>query len=168
MYQLQSLTEGKARIINENPPYDSTFNVADEAEAVRIVLGLNRPPLLEALADHRFALEIAGLILDNGLRVSTDRESQAQLSSIYTDLTAGLIPDTDWKAANGWKRVDLETIAPIVKAVAAHRRACFRGERLVQAVIDDAATIADIEAIDIQQHFATAYQQAFTEVMASA
>ena len=64
--------------------------------------------------------------------------------------------------------VKMETIAPIVKAVAAHRRSCFRGERLVQAAIDGAATIADIEAIDIQQHFATAYQQAFTEVMASA
>jgi hypothetical protein len=168
MYQLRNLTDGNARIVSDNPPYDSTFNVADEAEAVRIVLGLNRPPLLESLADHRFAFETDGLILDNGLRVSTDRESQAQLSSIYTDLTAGLIPDADWKAKNGWQRVDLETIAPIVKAVAVHRRACFRGERQVQASIDDAATIADIEAIDIQQHFATAYEQAFTEVMASA
>lgn len=120
--------------------------------------------LLAALAEHRFNFEVAGLSLGDGLRVQTDRESQAQLSNCFVDLKHGLIPDTDWKGSD-WQLVDLEQIEPIAKAVAAHRRGCFRGERLVQAVINDAETVADLEVINISLLFSAAYQKAFSAVM---
>lgn len=120
--------------------------------------------LLALLAEHRFNYEVSGLTLADGIKVDTDRESQAQLSNCFVDLKHGLIPDTDWKGSD-WQLVDLEQIEPIAKAVAAHRRGCFRGERLVQAVINDAETVADLEVINISLLFSAAYQEAFAAVM---
>lgn len=121
--------------------------------------------LLSSLASHRFDFEVNGLVLGDGLSVKTDRESQAQLNSAYVTLKNGLIPDTDWKGGNGWQLVNLVQIEPIAKAVAAHGRGCFRGERMIQAVITDAASIAELEAINIGALFHAAYQEAFAEVM---
>ena len=53
----------------------------------------------------------------------------------------------------------------LAKAVAAHGRGCFRGERLVQTAINEASSMDDIEAIDIPAMFASAYQDAYAEVM---
>lgn len=121
--------------------------------------------LFAALADYRFKFEVGGLDLGGGLRVLTDRESQSQLSNAFVTLKHGLIPDTDWKGANGWQLVDLLQIELIAKAVAAHGRGCFRGERRVQTLINDAMTISDLEAVNIGELFGAAYQEAYAEVM---
>ncbi len=168
MYKLESFGPEGATVTHSLHPYRSVFAASDEAEAESVVVGLNRPDMLAALAEHRLAFETAGLTIGEGLRVKTDRESQGQLSNAYTTLKHGLIPDTDWKAANGWESVTLAQIEPIAKAVAAHVRGCFRGERQVQAAILAAVTIAEIEAIDIRADFASAYAEAFAEVMAPA
>lgn len=121
--------------------------------------------LFAALADYRFKFEVGGLDLGDGLRVLTDRESQSQLSNAFVTLKHGLIPDTDWKGTNGWQLVDLVQIEPIAKAVAAHGRGCFRGERRVHTLINDAMTISDLEAVNIGELFGAAYQEAYAEVM---
>lgn len=117
------------------------------------------------LATYRFGIEVGGLSLDGGVKILTDRESQSQLSNAYVTLKHGLIPDTDWKAANGWQLVELEQIEPIARAVAAHRRGCFRGERVVQGLLNEAQTIADLGGIDIRAKFQAAYQAAYSQVM---
>jgi len=136
----------------------ATYTIIDKA------LETIQGELLAALADYRFKFEVGGLDVGDGLRILTDRESQSQLSNCFVDLKHGLVPDTDWKGSQ-WKLVDLQQIEPIAKAVAAHRRGCFRGERRVQAVIQEAAIIADLEAINIAELFEAAYQEAFAEVM---
>ncbi len=139
----------------------ATYTVIEKA------LETVKAEVLASLAAYRFDFEVAGLSLGEGLAVRTDRESQSQLANAYVTLKNGLIPDTDWKATNGWQLVDLEQIEPIAKAVAAHSRACFRGERLVQAHIGDAETIEDLEAISIATLFAEAYAAAVAEVMSA-
>jgi len=166
MYQLESFSASGARVTHTARLYDSTFIVGSEAEAERLVVQLNQPDMLAALAAYRFEFETGGLELAGGLRILTDRESQAQLSSAFVTLQSDLVPDTDWKAANGWEVVTLEQITPIAKAVAAHVRGCFRGERTVQTAIMAASTMAEIEAIDIRGQFDAAYADAFAEVMA--
>lgn len=166
MYQLESYGPDGATVTHALQPYRAIFAASDAADAERVVVELNRPDMLAALAAYRFEFETAGLALPDGLRVKTDRESQAQLSAAFTTLNAGMVPDTDWKAANGWEVVTLEQVAPIAKAVAAHVRGCFRAERTVQAAIITASTMAEIEAIDIRAQFAATYAEAFAEVMA--
>ena len=164
MYKLVSFSESGAVVTNTDTPYASTFMASTLEDAEKIVIGLNRPDMLAELADYRFQFETGGLNV-GGLAVKTDRESQAQLSSAFVTLSAGLVPDTDWKGASAWEVVNLDQIKPIAKAVAAHVRGCFRGERLVEAAIKGAQTMADIETIDIRANFAAAYEAAFAEVM---
>lgn len=165
MYKLEKFDQNGALVTNTQFLYNSTFIAETAEDAEKVVIGLNQTVMLAELAAHRFSFEVGGLQLAGGMRVLTDRESQSQLSNAYVTLSNGLIPDTDWKGANGWGLVDLATIEPIAKAVAAHGRGCFRGERLVQTAINDASSMDEVEAIDIRSMFALAYQKAFDEVM---
>ncbi|QHF01236.1 DUF4376 domain-containing protein [Pseudomonas asturiensis] len=170
MYMIETFENGSALVVNTDPntPYRAVHNAADEAEAERLVIEMNQPGMLRRLAEYRLSFEIGGLQLADGLRVLTDRESQGQLTSSYTTLANNLIPDTNWKAANGWQVVTLKELEPIAKAVAAHVRGCFRGENAVFDAINGAKTMAAIEAIDIPAQFAAAYQVAYAEVMGAA
>ncbi|MFP6364634.1 DUF4376 domain-containing protein [Pseudomonas aeruginosa] len=164
MYKLQSYKKPYARIV-DGDTYASDFLADSEAEGEAIAVSMNKPELLIALAAHRFSVETGGLQLKDGLRILTDRESQAQMDSTFSDLKNGFIPDTDWKASNDWKTLDLAAMEPIAKAMAAHRRGCFRGERAVIEAIEAATTLVQQETIDIPADFRQAYQSAFDEVM---
>jgi len=164
MYYIHAMTDGGVMVSNTDVPYMAEFPAENQQVADQVVVGLNQPVMLAQLAEQRYAFEVAGLELSSGLRIDTDRESQAQLNSSYTDLKNGLIPNTDWKAANGWEVVTLEQMEPIAQAMAVHRRACFRGERVVITAIQNADTPALQVAIDIRADFAAAYQAAVAEV----
>ena len=165
MYIIESFDGRGVLIVNDSIDYRSTFNAGSLGDAESIVVGLNRTLLLSDLALYRLNFETAGIVTEGGLSIRTDRESQAQLNAAYTTLKNGLIPDTDWKGSVDWEAVNLNQIEPIAKLVAAHVRACFRGERLTQEAIATAETVADIDAIDIVNLFGAAYTTALTEVM---
>lgn len=85
--------------------------------------------LLNEVADKRWKIETGGIIVSD-VPIKTDRESQAQLSSVYISLKSGLIESTPWKAADGsFSMVAMEDIEPIAKAVAVHVSACFTAEK---------------------------------------
>lgn len=167
MYTVESYAKPYARIV-DGDTYASDFLAASRAEGEQIAVSMNKPELLQALADYRFEMETAGLTLSGGMKILTDRESQAQLSNTYTDLKNGLIPDTDVKAVASWQLVTLELMTPIATALAAHRRACFRGERVLITAIENATTLALQAAINIRADFAAAYNAAYAEVMDAA
>lgn len=165
MYLVDSFKDGYVLIVGSGG-YSTQFLAGSIDEGKVIALEMNRPEMRQQLADYRFQFETAnGLEIGEGVRVLTDRESQAQLGSAYAVLRDELIPDTDWKAATGWERVTLEQIKPIAKAVAAHVRGCFRGERVVQELIDGAKTLEEITAIDVNGRFVEEYNAAFAEVI---
>lgn len=166
MYKIESFKDGQALIVDDGtvPPLRATYQVASQAAAEAIVVDFNQSTLTSRLAALRYDREVGGIEI-GGLRVLTDTTSQAKLTSAVVTLTNNLVPDVDWKAAQGWTRVTMETIRPVAKAVAAHSRACFRGEREVQEAIAGATSIAATEAIDVQRLFDKAYAEAFAEVM---
>lgn len=170
MYKLESFENGAALVVSDDlaAPYRAVHNASSLADAEQLVIEMNQPGMLTQLAEYRLSFEVAGLDLANGLRVQTDRESQGQLFNSYDQLKSGLIPDTDWKGQNGWQVANLAELEPIAKAVAAHVRGCFRGEKAVSDAIGSAATVADIESIQIIEQFRTAYQAAYDEVMVPA
>lgn len=168
MYKVESFEDGRALVVNAELSYESSWLADSQEDAERLVIGLNQPDLLDALAKYRFEFETAGLTVADGLRVATDRESQGQLNNAYSTLKNGLIPDTAYKAYNGWQAGTLEVIEPVAKAVAAHVRGCFKGECFVATTINEASTMGQIEAIDVQALFAAAYSEAFAEVMGPA
>lgn len=164
MYTVKSFKDGYALIINEAKVYETEFLAESLEDGEGIALELNRPDMYQALADHRFSIETSGLALGD-MQILTDRESQGQLNSAYVVLKNGLIPDTDWKAESGWGRLDLASLEPVAKAVAAHARACFRGERVVQESIDGAKTLAEILKVDVAGLFDLEYAAAYAAVM---
>lgn len=165
MYRLESFNKKGALVTNTEFLYNSTFLAANVEEAEYIVICLNRDVLLRQLAIHRYAVEIGGLELTNGLRMLTDRDNRGTFKECYQDMKNGLIPDTDWKGVGIWKTVDLAEMEGMAKALSAHVRGCYRGEFAVATAISAAATIQATEEIDIEGQFNEAYQKAFNEVM---
>ena len=128
---------------------NSTYKVED---------GKVVPPSIDALkaqvkanaAAARYFRETGGLTLPNGTKIKTDRESQAQLASVYSSLKSGLIADTSWKLADGtWAPVTLAQIEPIVAAVAQYVRSCFDAEKDHNELIDSLDTVEELYAYDV-------------------
>lgn len=116
----------------------------------------------DALAELRYTRETAGITLENGAQIATDRESQSMLAGTYQSLTTGLMTDTDWKSANGWATVTQTELEPIATAVALHVRACFKAERALQTTINTAADADTLRALDLKTEFSTAYTAALS------
>ena len=127
----------------EDGVYSQVWSIVPiQAEVAEERLARFKSIYTKDIARIRWEKEVGGLPLPNGMVVKTDRESQAQLSSAYTSLKGGLIPDTMWKGENGWVLVTLEDIEPLAQAVAQFVRACFMAEKQHQDAIDT-LTLAD-------------------------
>lgn len=101
---------------------------------------------LTEIADARYNAEVGGVGI-GGMRIKTDRESQAQLSSAFTSLSGGLIENTPWKSESGWVDVTIEDIRPIAQAVAMHVRSCFALEKMLQEELDALVGLDDVHAV---------------------
>ena len=109
-----------------------------------------------ALADIRWHRETGGLTLPDGSRISTTRESQAQIAGVVQSIGAGLVSDQiDWKMASGWQTLSPTQVTAIAATVAGHVKRCFAAERAVCALLD--STAGDLSDIDLVQAFEGAY-----------
>lgn len=100
------------------------------------------------IAQWRYTKETRGVSLD-GVLVKTDRESQAAINRAYSAMKDGLITSVDWKAADGgFVVLGLSEITAIAQAVAAHVQGCFTKEKTLVEQVNEAATIAEVQAID--------------------
>ena len=107
-----------------------------------------RMRLREYAAQLRYQREIAGVTLPNGVRIATDRDSQAKIQQAHTVLEKGWVTALDWKADSGWVSLDLASMTGIAQAVLAHVQSCFAAEKAVIAAIDagTVTTGADVTA----------------------
>ncbi|MEL7896036.1 DUF4376 domain-containing protein [Vreelandella neptunia] len=108
---------------------------------------------LQELAEHRWRIETGGVILPDGSRILTDRESQAQLTSAYQSLSMPFVESIDWKAADGWVTVTEAELRPIAQAVAQHVQACFKAERYVSEQIAAVEGAEALHGLDISGAF---------------
>jgi len=103
---------------------------------------------LARLAQERFYRETAGITV-GGAQIKTDRESQALIIGAWC--RAQQQPDVliDWKGEGGWVQINAATVNAIADAVGAHVQACFSRERALAELINAAATVQEIAAIDL-------------------
>lgn len=126
------------------------------ADADGNLIAIDPPPpvrtkesLIADVATKRWQVETGGITIA-GTPITTDRESQAQLTSAYTSLKGGLIMDTQWKAADGsFMLVTLAEIEPVAQVVASHVRACFAAEQAHDEAISALATQVDLDNYDV-------------------
>ncbi|EAS0616271.1 DUF4376 domain-containing protein [Salmonella enterica] len=144
--EMQYVREAPPKIIDGVLTRQFDVRTKPRNEIVNILTG--------KLADIRYQREVSGIELD-GMKILTDRGSQAQLSGAYQSLASGLITQTDWKAADGWMTVTKEQIEPVARAVAAHVARCFSAEKAVSEKIQN---VASPESIDVTGEFEKAMQ----------
>ncbi|WP_429118274.1 DUF4376 domain-containing protein [Aeromonas hydrophila] len=171
MYYSKSKNGFYCAVIHSDVPQDAVEITKDEYSALldaqasgkRITaddnghpIAIDQPPLvstqsllLAEVATKRWQVETGGIYI-NGRHISTDRESQAQLTSTYNSLLGALISDTYWKAADGsFTLVTLSEIEIMLRAVSEHVRACFSAEQRHVAAIISLQTQADLDSYDI-------------------
>jgi len=109
-----------------------------------------RAEKLAALAARRYAVEIAGTVLD-GRRIRTDRETRgAMIEALACAAIVGDAWATRWKGDDGaFVTIDGAFLERAVAAAGAHRSACFAREDALTIEILAAPDRAALDAIDI-------------------
>ncbi|KPP86571.1 MAG: protein of unknown function containing DUF4376 domain [Rhodobacteraceae bacterium HLUCCO07] len=109
------------------------------------------------LADLRWKREIGGLDLEEGLRVNTSRESQAQIAASVQSIQSGLLKGpVDWKLETGWSKLTTDQILLMGRAVMHHVQRCFAAERQLAARMEECA--GDLSDLDLPTAFDEAYE----------
>jgi len=106
---------------------------------------------LAEIADWRYMHEIRGVLVD-GIKVRTDRTSQAQLTSAYISLTQGLVETIQWKGDDGtFRAIGLEEVQKMLEAVNRHVQACFAAEALLVEQVNAARSVEEIQGIQLPE-----------------
>lgn len=116
-----------------------------------VIIPMLRAEKLAALADRRWRSETGGMVF-NGRRVSTTRESQAQIDAAFNALPAGNPKRTtiDFKFVDGWAALKPGDIKSLWDAKNDHVQSRFSKEREICAKIQAAKTVAELNAVDIE------------------
>lgn len=108
---------------------------------------------LDEIAAWRFQRETGGVLL-NGVRIRTDRESQATITGAMASLQGGFVTSIDWKAANDvWVQLSFAEMTAIAQAVSSHVQLSFSMERQLAEQVAAATTIEQVQAIVLETVF---------------
>ena len=108
----------------------------DEAKAAKIA----------EIAHARWAAETGGITLQ-GMTIRTDRESQAMITGAALKAIQDAEYSCSWKTDGGFVQLSAPQILAIADAVRAHVQECFDHERALNALVDAAETVAELEGI---------------------
>ena len=109
-------------------------------------LSIAKAKKLRELAAARYAAEIAGMTM-NGMKVRTDRESQAMITGAALAATQDMDYTCRWKTENGFVTLTAAQIVAVATAVRSHVQAQFDREAELTAQVKAAETIEAVEAV---------------------
>lgn len=104
------------------------------AEELLNIANINKQNKLNELANLRFQKETAGIEI-NGMKIKTDRESQALINGAYVSTIINPDFTIDWKCENGWITLNATQISAIASNVANHVQSCFTREKALQEIL---------------------------------
>jgi hypothetical protein len=107
-----------------------------------------RQALRAQVAERRWALETGGLVLPDGLRVSTKRSDRDALTALLVKAERAGIEGVDFKFDSGWARMSLAELDAVARAIELHVQACFSSERSHHEAIAMLETVAQFDAYD--------------------
>ncbi len=107
-----------------------------------------RQALRGQVAERRWALETGGLVLPDGLRVSTKRSDRDALTALLVTAERAGIEGVDFKFDSGWARMNRSELDAVTRLLALHVQACFSSERAHQEAIAALETDAQFDAYD--------------------
>ena len=104
--------------------------------------------LRDHYAEYRYEVETGGLDM-GGLAVRTDRHTVARIYQANTLAIADPTFTTEWKLGDGtFITVDATLISQLSASITAHIQASFAQEKAVNALIDSATTIEDLNVVN--------------------
>ena len=98
------------------------------------------------IAAARFAAETGGIVV-GGAEIRTDRESQAMITGAALKAIQDAEYSCSWKTDGGFVQLSAPQILAIADAVRQHVQECFDHERALNALVDAAETVAELEGI---------------------
>ncbi len=96
----------------------------------------------------RYDIETGGMTV-SGAAVSTDRDSQGLVTGAAFAASLNSEYTVQWKTASGFINLDATAIIGLAQAMRAHVQAAFDREATLEGLIDDAADLSALNAIDI-------------------
>jgi len=112
---------------------EDKFNKAKEAK-------------FQEIAQSRYTAETAGITV-SGVKIKTDRESQALITGAALQALQDPTYTCNWKTENGFVTLTAEQIQAVAVAVRQHVQACFDREAVLIEQIKNATTQAELEEI---------------------
>lgn len=87
--------------------------------------------LLQQLAALRWRKEVEGTHITAEVRFQTDRDTRAELATIFSNFEAGVLDGPiAWKAQSGWIALGHDMLRQALWLIHAHVQACFLAEKL--------------------------------------
>lgn len=139
-------------------PYQTaTRSITHDGETATAEYVLSSIPLADrkaamkaAITAKRWAVETAGITV-SGSAIATDAATQAKLSGALQLVQDDDTVVIDWKGADGtWVQLNAAAVTAIAVAVGTHVQACFTREKELHAAVDNVATGAVLDLIDIE------------------
>lgn len=135
------------KLTKEGDTYVRSFKLVDAP------LDTAKTQLLERLADIRWQKETGGIELE-GIKISTDRQSQAMITQTVaglnlTNATDNPITTVKFKSDSGFVELSAEQIAAIGIAVTRHVEACYAREQELASKIESIKTIKTLRKLDL-------------------
>lgn len=116
---------------------------------------------VEQLAAYRYAIQTAGMTLEDGTRVLTTDDAIAR-QQIAAEALADGRETVDYKAVDGWVTLDAAALEAMRKQIRARTQDCFSAERAVAGQITALATLYDVRVFNIAQAFDEAMSESAT------
>lgn len=117
-------------------------------DAISIDLATAKAIKKSQLAEKRWAVETGGMTV-SGMTVSTDRDSQGLVTGAAFAASLDDTYTVKWKTAGGFIDLDAAGIIGVAQAIRAHVQGSFDHEATIEAAIDACATVAELDAVDI-------------------
>jgi hypothetical protein len=115
--------------------------------AIAPTLELAKEVKTEEIAAARWKAETSGVEY-LGVKMHTDRDSQAKYTGAVVAYQATGAYPTNWKGVNGWLEIpDAATLMGLATAVVQHVDTCFVNEKILADQVTAAETIEDVQAI---------------------
>ena len=112
---------------------------------------------LSELAAHRYSVETQGAALASGAMIATTRAHQAQLNSVFTTLSANIVPSVSFKSPEGFSTATLQSLRPLYETVVKHVQKAFSVEATIDTAVRAATDIEALKAMDVRADFNTAW-----------
>jgi hypothetical protein len=91
--------------------------------------------LVAYAAAKRYAVETGGIVVA-GVKVATDRDSQAMIGNAFAYIQASNATSVRFKAASGWVTLSADQVKALALAIGAHVQAAFATEDDLDAAIN--------------------------------